>query len=351
MITVTQSLSGSYLTSGLPDVAFSITGEKAAVVMTLDGKQIYSETLYPVSGSITLTSLDTLLEAYVRSLLTASLVLTITEQDADGSTVSTSTLSATIIYCRTDFRTGTDAVTASSFTSSHFLSTLMGAKTTALGRLEYLHYLGTDTASVTAEYADGSTATFTPSTVAGNSKYTTIDVSPSRFTGGKTLVAFTATAGSRSQRFLIDPACPDCAPILLFTNSFGVDELIYCTGKHKVSPTYTRSTAYINGKKTNYKIVEERKFSADTGPLSVAEQNWADELFRSDSVRVVNIYGGVPTVGKYVAITGSKSEVTNEDDALSRFTFDYIYSQPNHNVSDISRSGRIFDNTFDNTFN
>lgn len=74
-------------------------------------------------------------------------------------------------------------------------------------------------------------------------------------------------------------------------------------------------------------------------------------LFRSDYVRVVNFKNGQPIVGKEVTISDSKSEVDNLDDSISRFTFDYEYSQKNHNVVELGRAGRIFDNTFDYTFN
>ena len=68
-------------------------------------------------------------------------------------------------------------------------------------------------------------------------------------------------------------------------------------------------------------------------------------------MRVVTFKNGKPIVGKEVVITDSKSEVSNTDDNMSRFTFDYQYSQMNHNVVDLGRAGRIFDNTFDYTFN
>ena len=78
---------------------------------------------------------------------------------------------------------------------------------------------------------------------------------------------------------------------------------------------------------------------------------WADELFRSDEVYVVNIYGGEPVVGKQVTISESKSDNDNLLGTVPRFTFSYVYSQRQHNVLDMQRAGRVFDNTFDNTFN
>jgi hypothetical protein len=81
---------------------------------------------------------------------------------------------------------------------------------------------------------------------------------------------------------------------------------------------------------------------------------WADDLFRSDEVYVVNVISGQVVSrdgGKQVVITDSKSELTNDDDHLPRFTFSYQYAQRIHNVLQMNRVGRIFDNTFDHTFN
>ena len=91
-------------------------------------------------------------------------------------------------------------------------------------------------------------------------------------------------------------------------------------------------------------------FKADTGILSFTMANWVDELFRSMNVHIVTFKNGNPNVGKEVIITDSKSEYDNKPTSLPRFTFSYQYAQRNHNVLNMERAGRIFDNTFDNTF-
>ena len=56
-------------------------------------------------------------------------------------------------------------------------------------------------------------------------------------------------------------------------------------------------------------------------------------------------------MGKRVTLSDSKSKRDNLRDSMPRFTFSYTYAQRQHNVLDLQRAGRIFDNTFDNTFN
>ena len=349
MITVTQSISGTYFSANIPDVVFAIDGVCADVAMTADGEQVYSERLYPVGGVIELAELDRLLTPYARQRLKVQLSVKIeelaAESDSDAA-ADTAELSADIVYCEADVN-----IAAADFVASHFLTTLDGEKTTAVGRLEYLHFIGTDPASVTADYDDGTQRQFALQPVAGNGRYTTLDVSPAQFDiDNKLLLGFAVQAGARSFRFAIDFDEPDCAPVLVFDNSFGVEELLYCTGTHTVAPSYKRE-GYIGRYQRNYDITETRTFKADTGILSFAMANWADELFRSQCVHVVNFKDGQPNIGKEVIITESKSEYTNDGDSMPRFTFSYQYAQRNHNVLDTLRAGRIFDNTFDNTFN
>ena len=337
------TLRAKEFSSTIPDVSFQSSG-KARVVMTIDGDTVYDEWLYPVGGDVTISDLPELVTPYARQRQTVALAITATNEG--GTQIFSG--SAEVVYCQADF----GDTLATEFLEQHFLSILMGPKVTAMGRLEYLHMQGSDSCTCTAYYDDGTTHSFSVTAIQTNGAYRTLDVSPDNFAqAGKVLTSYVVTAGSRSQEFQIDLTQPDCAPILIFVNSFGLDELAYCTGIHHVDPSYKRSSAYIGRIQRNYKIDETRAFKADTGPLTMPMANWWDEVFRSDSVRVVNIYNGNPTVGKDLLITDSKSEYSNDDAEIPRFTFTYQYAQRNHNVVDLLRAGRIFDNTFDNTFN
>ena len=337
-----SSLDGKkYFTSGMPDVTIAGTdGTPQLVTVTCDGEQLLQENLWPASGLITLVDLGELLEPYARKQLVSSVEISAGEVTATFQ----------VLYAMVDV-----GIDAQEFYEGFFLSILMGTKVTARGRRELLWYYGEDTAAVTAEYSDGSTAEFEPAVIGASDTYTCIDVSPDAFiTVDKQLVAYTAQAGNRRQRFEMDFTDPDCAPILEFYNSFGVWEYIYCTGTHQVSPDFKRSSTRIGGLLKNYRIEETRTFKADTGFLNTAMANWADDLFRSDEVYVVNVIDGEVTDsngGKEVVITDSKSENKNEPDYMPRFTFSYQYAQRIHNVLQMDRVGRIFDNTFDHTFN
>lgn len=354
------TLNSIYFHCMLPVVAIPIGRESAQVVLTLDrgtAKEtvIYAEDLWAVEGQIKLYNLSDLLEPYLRRLLIATLTITVNERTDDGAFSGTTDEGSTeVVFGTVDI--AENGVTADnaceSFCREHFLSLLMGEKITAIGRLEYVHYIGIEEGRVEAEYDDGTIETFPAQKVQGNDRYSTLEVSAANYEKvDKQLVRYTVKAGDRSQVFVMDFDEPDCAPILLFRNSFGCQELCYCTGKHEVKPEYERQTAFIGQKRRNYHIREKRQFLADSGVLNTAMANWLDDLFRSQEIFIVNFVARHPIVGREVIITDSKSEMSNEYEHLPRFTFQYEYAQRNHNVLQMERAGRIFDNTFDNTFN
>lgn len=331
------------LSSTLPDIAIS-SSERLRVVIRIDNVTMYDEWLYPAGSSILLQDLRDLVEPYAYTRQTVELTVTAT---TEGGTQKLND-SAVVVYCECDF----GEETAEHYLENHFLSILQGPKVTAPGRLELLPVQGSDGASCTAYYNDGSTRSCSVSEYLSKPYFTEYDVSPDNFvTAGKTLCRYVVDVGGRTQEYIVDHNAPDCAPILIFYNSFGVEEVVYCTGTHHVDPNYKRSSAYIGHIQRNYRIEETRAFKADTGPLTTAMANWLDDLFRSKCVRVANLYNGVVTPGKEVIITDSKSAYSNDDAEIPRFTFTYQYAQRNHNVVQLERAGRIFDNTFDNTFN
>ena len=369
-----SSFNGStFFSSSVPDVEIPLTNGSVKAFVSLsigrideisqsngstvtigefeDATRLFGETFWPVNNVITIQDLCSIVEPYVQKILAVRMKITVQPKDGSDTNVGDAINStATILFSRADV-----GISADEFYNNYFLSILMGPRTTAHGRREFLWYYGNDSATVTALYEDGSAESFDAVVSGSTSVYTQLDVSPHYYEQlDKQLVAYTVIAGNRQQRFEMDLSEPDCAPILEFYNSFGVWELLYCTGTHKVSPEYKRSSARFGSMLRNYQIRETRTFHADTGVMSTAMANWADDLFRSDDVYVVNVVDGEVVDrerGKKVIITESKSERTNDDDHLPRFTFSYQYAQRVHNVLQLNRVGRIFDNTFDNTFN
>ena len=337
--------------SDIADIVFSTSSESGLLVLDLvcggTAMNVMEERVYPeVDGSIAVSDLSELVEPYAREYL--QVVLRCSFSDDAGAV---SIPEVTVLFSMADVDT-----TAADFTENHFLSILSGEKVTAMGREERLHVWGDDVVTLRADVllSDGGCDTrsveLTEMDSTGNVCH--FDVSPANVSAllGLTtecLLSYTVESGSRSQDYLVMEDQVPPAPSLLFINSFGFEEFLHCVGTHKKDSKYEREQARMLGRLRNYRITEERRFTANTGWLNEAMADWADDLFRSESV-FLWVDG---KVGREVVLSDSKSEISNEDDHMPAFEFTYTYAQRIHNVMQSGRVGRIFDNTFDRTFN
>lgn len=348
-----NTISSPIFTSALDTFTFGISGERANVTITCAGEELLSETYYPVSGKITIYDLGTLIADAVRSTVVATFSISITEYLGDSSTDTWSSGDITAYYATVDID-----MSATTFLNQFFMNLLDGAKLTRLGHREYLHAAGADStsASVVARYFKSDTQSVNTNTFSNGTPMrtvngiTTFDVSPDRYYDEEKgdLFAYTVTAGKRTQEFQIDHGKSVADPVLLFTNSFGCQETFYCLGKKKISPEFERKSAVISGKKINYSVKETRNFEGDTGILPPSMTHFAEDLLRSDEIFLFRDY----SQDKQVTITESKAERTNEADDMPEFTFTYQYAQRIQNVMFKNMGeGRIFDDSFDDTFN
>lgn len=351
MAQIVSQPAATCFSSAIGELVFSTNAEEGTLVLDLicNGTRmnLLEETLYPdMDSTVRVTDVESMVEPYVKRYLEVSMECTFT--DTAGSVSITP---VTVLYAMADVDT-----TASSFLQNHFLSILDGEKMTAAGREERIHAYGANALAVTADVKlangeyDTLTATLTAMDHDGSVYH--FDVSPDNIISllaltDQQLLAYTVTADLRTQRFRMVEEKTIPAPSLMFINSFGYEEFIHCVGTHKKDSKYDRKATRVKGKLRSYQITEDRQFSANTGWLNEAMADWADDLFRSDSV-FLWIDG---TVGREVVLNDSKSEITNEDDFMPAFEFTYTYAQRIHNVMQSGRVGRIFDNTFDHTFN
>lgn len=353
MITVTHQPASPVFTSALDTFPFKISGENATVTISCGGEELLSETYFPVAGNITIYDLGTLIADAARRTVVATCQMRIIEHTGDNDT-DTWESEFTVYYSTVDVN-----MSCTAFLNSFFLTLLDGVKLTQLGYREYLHAAGDESTApvVVAKYFKDSqvvTATIAADATSARTAngITTFDVSPDRYydeTKGN-LFAYTVTVGKRVQEYQIDHSRGVADPVLLFTNSFGCQEIFYCLGKKKIAPTFERKQAVISGRKINYSVKETRTFEGDTGIIPPSMAHFAEDLLRSDEIYLFRDY----VQDKEITFTDSKSERTNEDDDLAEFTFSYQYAQRVQNVifKDIENTGgRIFDDSFDDTFN
>lgn len=345
MITILKDVADYMFSSALDKIVFLTDQAEVDFILTDGEQRMLDEKYVPdADGKITILDLQDLIEPYLASKLIGGFFYII---GVNGQTKVTRGF--TVQYCAAE-----SSLNALDFMNGHFLTAMPGGeKITAMGRKEFLHLVVSENTvvKVTCDYhtADNKLVSkeFILDTFSTIHSVYTIDVSPDAFTSDLgTLVRYTVKAGSRVQYYQIDLECPDAAPCLLFTNSFGCQETFYCTGTHTLEPEYERSSAMIDGMFRHYHIEENRVFKANTGILNTAMSVWADDLFRSKEIYLLE--GDRP--GKEITITDSESTRTNDYESLPAYTFSYRYAQRNQNILQLSRAGRVFDNTFDNTF-
>jgi hypothetical protein len=344
MIVITKDIPEFLFSSAMDRLVFTTTGSSAEVTFTCGDTVILDEKYIPDSDKkITVYDLKELFEPYLLENLVEKCTYTI-----DDGTDSSVTGSFTVQYCAAE-----TWLNAKNFMAGYFLTTLQGTKATAEGRKEFVHFYTEETVEVTVE-ADFYSAekglfslTFHPEIEISLNKINTIDVSPDLFSSDTgNLLGYTVSAGSRTISFKLVQEEHTPAPALLFTNSFGVQETFYCMGQLALEPEHTFTGAYASGMFRNYEIEENRLFKANTGRMSHDMAGWADDLLRSKEIYLLD---GTST-GKEVTITECESKRNNADDELPSFTFTYRYAQRNHNILNTPRAGRVFDYTYDYTF-
>lgn len=315
--------------------------------------EVLNEVYYPdESSTVTIYHPGDLCEPYARQYGSVTAAASVYDITADG--VQTAALDVdlgTVLFGNVDPQTD-----ASTFCEHHFLTILMGPKTTALGRKECLSAYDAGDLTVTAYIKKGGDITSVSgslSPINTTGKVNDYNVSPDnirevlQLSDGQQLLQYSCQAGVRRQTYDMVMEKVPPAPSLAFLNSFGCWEYIHCTGTHKKSSKFTYSTAVVGDKTRNYDIREQRQLTANTGSLNYAMAEWADELFRSQQVYLCT--GG--KMGKEVVVSDVKDEVTNEDDNMPSYEFTWMYAQKLHNVIDTeTRRLRVFDGTFDYTF-
>jgi len=327
--------------SELTELAFYAS--QGANVIIMHQEQILLNEIYVPDdqGIIRVLDLDELLEPYLIRNLVEEFIFFIDGDVQDYKQVK-------VQYCKTEV--GTDT---SSFLNTFFLSTLMGEKVTTMNRSEFLHLVCQKNTAIQAQikYRENGTIKTTEKileTIMDPGKVITVEVSPALLEmGDLEILGYTIRAGERLQTYVIDRMDPKSEPDLIFTNSFGCQETIYCQGTFKLEGEFERDQAYIDGRYRTYHVNETRKYKANTGMLTTAMANWAEDLFRSKEIYLLQ--GNM--AGKEITIMESKFVRNNDPDELPSFNFEYRYAQRNQNILYTGMAGRIFDMSFDRTFN
>lgn len=364
-LVIKEGVKAFSFSSALNHVSFSMVGTRSGYSAKFELRHgvetILSENYVPdANDEIVIYELSSLVEPYLQDKLISNFDMEITAfSPDDNSILGRSKMNFTALYCKADVD-----ISADDFINRFFLSTLMGAKVTALGQKEYLHFVTTDEDLISggennlvairihADYVDSEMKKITNvfewnvQLNTASLQIVTIDVSPHNFVGkGLTLVSYKVVVGSRVQTYCVSIRF-DSEPDIAFKNSFGLFETLYFTGTKEDTPEISRNAAYINGEYCNYHIEENRIVKANTGVIPETMVCLVDELARSTEVYLIE----KGEIGRQLTVTDSELKRTNDLDFLFNFQITYRIAKRNQNILKVIRSVRTFDSTFDKTF-
>lgn len=318
-----------------------------SVQISVSGQTIIDEAYVPDrNGTIRILEIGNAIKGHLSGIVQGDMVLSYTSAGAKQ------TVNSKLLYC--DVEIADDTPT---WLKKHFL-TLATAKQIGSQWHEWisLYNQAQVTLSLIFTYSDGTSETKNVYSSSETNRIHTIDITPSKHQNqSKKVVAMTARATEGSEvRTLIYGVMQDyrpAAPRLIFRNSFGVEETFYCVGEHELKPTYETTNAVVEGELKELDIQETKMFTANTGALTTTMSNWADDIFRSPSIHILCVdNSGAVYRGKEIAIVSRKADRSNDDAFIASYSFEYRYAQRNHNIFDEAKAGRIFDNTFDTTY-
>lgn len=244
---------------------------------------------------------------------------------------------------------------AMKFLPSFFLSTVMSERDTSEKRKELLTLLPIETSLpaviVVATYWNGSEVVTVQRTLdieLQDGEAAEVDVSAAQFVDlsmGR-LVGYTVTCGERRAAYRVRKL-PTAEVAMLMRNAFGAWEAVYFCGMTERAPEYTRETAPVNGSLRLYNIEETDMMKCWTGPLRPSGVALTRDLARSRDV--VLLEHGVAS--DEVVVTAVEVKHTTADSDISDMTVTWRRSSLVSARLVPVRTPKLFDDTFDETYN
>ena len=254
----------------------------------------------------------------------------------------------TVMRCDVDFDT-----TAGTFCNTHFLTLMFSTKKTTFGRREILAFYAKESLSTTATVnvaylVDGkiTSGSFERAAIgSGTVKY--LDVSPDIFkAAGKQLLYYMVTLGERSMKYEIDYTPFLQETHFVYRNCFGVEDTFTCLGEATSEGKFERYYATFGGGYKTFKRKNLREYTVNTGLLTQAAAYAIDDMFSSEEIWLYDQLGPI----KEIVILDQSVKRSSLPDEMPRYEFSYRLTQSNQRYK-TATSGRIFDATFDRSFN
>ena len=324
--------------SDLDVVAFAASSTLSLEITDAGGGAVISCSYTPVGGEVKVYDLDQLLSPLIDGVM-ADFTFTV-----DG-------ISTVLHVVQSRMRV---SESAADFLAGHFLSSVTSGRDTAMGRKELVSLLSpTGAVDVIAAcvYANGEMCVLQSVQLASAlaaGQVHEVDCSPSLLVNDALgeLVQYTVNAGSRLMTYHVSPTQTHRLALLM-RNSFGAWEPCYFRGMNEHDPKITRELALVGGSIRPLKIDEEDICKSYTGPLRPSGVQLMRDLARAYDVMLLE--DGVAT--DPVVVTDADVKHTDDDGSLPAFTFSWRRAAHTSAMMKVPVIPRLFDDTFDETFN
>lgn len=138
---------------------------------------------------------------------------------------------------------------------------------------------------------------------------------------------------------------------LVFRDSFGYERYLYAYGPTTDESSFDRAIANVDGMLTPYNIEETQQRTLHTGPLTPSEALWMEDILRSRYVYEGHEVGNNVGLRKIpVVITSAETRRDNRDNSVSDYAITYRYTTRAAQLESELLRRRIFDDTFDSTY-
>lgn len=339
-VTFISQLDNIMFTSSLQRLVINANNGESNIAFSIvkGSTTLFSNSYTPdANGNVYIYDLHKLINSYIPEVY-------------DTLTLRANATSASVTFIRCNTLVNTSA---SDFINNYFLSPCLKTRQTSRYRFEYINILdlsGNDVAvKASATYflnGELSTLDFDLETING---FAQIDVSPSQFVRpamGK-LVFYIISAGNRQMKYNVINHNPDAVGVK-YRNTFNAWDTFYFSGLLVSEFEHTRSTAIVGGVLTTYNIDSVQSFKANTGPLPYGTETLPYELCRSMEIHMIDLEGN--SVGELV-ITDDEIKSDNAPDTINDFEVTYRFADSFTTKINTPKSVKLFDNSFDDSFN
>lgn len=326
--------------SELKCLSFSIDGDSADFAVFTDGREIFSSTYWPdESGVLSVYGIDRIV-AFELSDVAGDFCFMV-----NGVAVGHPVV--TVIRCDVDVE-----IPATQFVLSRFLTPVAAERDTSADRFQLLSLFcpETEVLRVRRTFLKPDYSTVSDETnlqeVLG---LLTFNASASQFVDESKgrLIGYSLICGLRKADFRVLSSMPQADPAVIFRNCFGCWETLYLSGTKESVPKYTRSTVVASGKLTLYDVQEESLFKVFAGAMRHGSEPLAFDLARSSAVFLL-APDGAP--GDAIVVTDCDMKTTNLDSDIPDFSFTFRRDSAYSSLLRAKAPFRIFDNTFDFTY-